>query len=105
MGFYHPSVLVEDLKRHGVVVLPVDVNRSDVRCLPEALVAEENRALPGPSLLSGSLPQPADLRPRYVKSENLTTLPVKTHAMRIGFNYVRDLGEDGRNALVAQRPH
>src|SRR3989454_3530920 len=37
MGFYHPSVLVEDLKRHGVTVLPVDINRSDVRCLPEAL--------------------------------------------------------------------
>src|SRR5438445_11670151 len=31
MGFYHPSVLVEDLRRHGVTVLPVDVNRSDVR--------------------------------------------------------------------------
>jgi len=106
MGFYHPSVLVEDLKRHGVVVLPVDVNRSDVRCVPEALgAAAENRHSPsGPSLLSGSLPQPADLRPRYANSENLTTLPVKkTHAMRIGFNYVRDLGEDGRNAIVAER--
>jgi error-prone DNA polymerase len=127
MGFYHPSVLVEDLKRHGVVVLPVDVNRSDVRCLPE-LLTESARLAPngpfmrlpntllapnrpengqspsGPSLLSGSLPQPADLRPRYVNSENLTTLPVKkTHAMRIGFNYVRDLGEDGRNAIVAER--
>jgi error-prone DNA polymerase len=56
-------VLVEDLKRHGVKVLPVDVNRSDVRCLPE----------------------PAE------------------HAMRIGFNYVRDLGEDGRKAIVAER--
>jgi error-prone DNA polymerase len=32
------------------------------------------------------------------------TLPVKTeHAMRIGFNYVRDLGEEGRNAIVAER--
>jgi error-prone DNA polymerase len=26
-----------------------------------------------------------------------------THAMRIGFNYVRDLGEDGRSAIVAER--
>ena len=65
MGFYHPSVLVEDLKRHGVKVLPVDVNRSDVRCLPEP----------------------------------------PEHAMRIGFNYVRDLGEDGRKAIVAEREH
>jgi error-prone DNA polymerase len=61
MGFYHPSVLVEDLKRHGVKVLPVDVNLSHARCLPE------------------------------------------DGAMRIGFNYVRDLGEDGRDAIVAER--
>ncbi len=63
MGFYHPSVLVEDLKRHGLRALPVEINHSDVRCLPE-----------------GSPP-----------------------AMRIGFNYVRDLGEDGRRAIVAER--
>jgi error-prone DNA polymerase len=77
MGFYHPSVLVEDLKRHGVTVLPVDVNRSDVRCLPEAL------------------PESAPLAP---KGRNETT-----HAMRIGFNYVRDLGEAGRKAIVDER--
>src|SRR5438874_535256 len=65
MGFYHPSVLVEDLKRHGVKVLPVDINRSDVRCLPEQHGGER--------------------------------------AMRIGFNYVRDLGEDGRSAVVDER--
>jgi error-prone DNA polymerase len=65
MGFYHPSVLVEDLKRHGVRVLPVDINRSDVRCLPELVTTE--------------------------------------HAMRIGFNYVRDLGEEGGKAIVAVR--
>jgi len=65
MGFYHPSVLVEDLKRHGLIALPVDVNRSDVRCLPE-------------SVESGL-------------------------AMRIGFNYVRDLGEEGRAAIVTER--
>src|SRR5437773_10355874 len=37
MGFYHPSVLVEDLKRHGLKALPVDINLSDIRCLPEAI--------------------------------------------------------------------
>ena len=34
MGFYHPSVLVEDAKRHGVTALPVDANLSAERCLP-----------------------------------------------------------------------
>jgi error-prone DNA polymerase len=28
-----------------------------------------------------------------------------THAMRVGFNYVRDLGEDGRKAIVGEREH
>ena len=37
MGFYHPSVLVDDAKRHGVKILPVDVTKSRARCLVEAL--------------------------------------------------------------------
>src|SRR5207237_1686367 len=66
MGFYHPSVLVEDMKRHGMTALPVDINRSDIRCLPERLE-------------SGL-------------------------AIRIGFNYVLDRGEESRKATVAE-PH
>jgi error-prone DNA polymerase len=62
MGFYHPSVLVEDAKRHGVTPLPVDVNLSAERCLP----AGEN-------------------------------------SFRLGFNYLRELGEPGRLAIVAER--
>jgi error-prone DNA polymerase len=65
MGFYHPSVLVEDLKRHGLKALPVDINRSDARCLPEQFQ--------------------------------------DGYAMRIGFNYVRDLGDEGRKAIVEER--
>jgi len=64
MGFYHPSVLVEDAKRHGLVVLPVDVNASAVRCLP---------------------------------------IGRGHHTVRVGLNYVRDLGEPGRLAIVAER--
>ncbi len=64
MGFYHPSVLVEDAKRHGVRVLPVSVNRSGVRCLPE---------------------------------------PDQPNTFRLGFNYLRDIGEEGRAAIVDER--
>jgi error-prone DNA polymerase len=35
MGFYAPHTLVEDARRHGVVVLPVDVRRSDWDCTLE----------------------------------------------------------------------
>jgi error-prone DNA polymerase len=143
MGFYHPSVLVEDLKRHGVTVLPVDVNRSDVRCLPEPLPpirparaglvqarytrepahqANEPQAHltegPPSSTSPPIAPAPSARGPQWTRrliASNATTgsestpsgstQPVKpmTHAMRIGFNYVRDLGEDGRKAIVEER--
>jgi error-prone DNA polymerase len=32
MGFYHPATLIKDAQRHGVKVLPVDVNRSGWKC-------------------------------------------------------------------------
>jgi len=32
MGFYHPATLVKDAQRHGVEVLPIDVNRSGWMC-------------------------------------------------------------------------
>jgi len=32
MGFYHPATLVQDARRHGVRVLPIDVNASGFLC-------------------------------------------------------------------------
>src|SRR5580704_9290159 len=32
LGFYHPSTLVKDAERHGVVMAPIDVTRSAWRC-------------------------------------------------------------------------
>jgi error-prone DNA polymerase len=32
MGFYHPATLIKDAQRHGVKVLPVDVNKSGWKC-------------------------------------------------------------------------
>ncbi|HMJ39903.1 MAG TPA: error-prone DNA polymerase [Verrucomicrobiae bacterium] len=127
MGFYHPSVLVEDLKRHGVTVLPVDVNRSDVRCLPEPLPAAAAQAplTEGPpssirpalprrptdssvsigSVKGGTPPLASGLAEPDPDEPPCQPVKAMTHAMRIGFNYVRDLGEDGRKAIVDERAH
>jgi error-prone DNA polymerase len=35
MGFYTPEVIIGDAKRHGVAVLPVDINHSHARCTVE----------------------------------------------------------------------
>jgi error-prone DNA polymerase len=41
MGFYAPAQLVQDVRRHGVVVRPVDVNHSDWDCGLESNEAGE----------------------------------------------------------------
>ncbi len=35
MGFYSPATIVEDARRHGVTVLPVDINKSKQDCVIE----------------------------------------------------------------------
>ena len=45
MGFYHPSTIVEDAKRHGVRVLPIDVRRSKWDCTLEHVPGEPCWAL------------------------------------------------------------
>jgi error-prone DNA polymerase len=80
MGFYHPSVLVDDVKRHGVRVLPVDVTRSRSRCLVEPLevVGDEDGG---------------DARPQPPAAPAATEF-----AIRLGFAYVHGLGPAARAA-------
>ena len=40
MGFYAPAQLVRDAQRHGINVLPVDINRSDNDCTLEHFAAD-----------------------------------------------------------------
>jgi error-prone DNA polymerase len=70
MGFYHPSVLVEDAKRHGVRFLAVDVTRSRARCTIE-------------------LPECVEAVPAASPSQP---------AVRLGFNYMKGLGPTARVA-------
>jgi error-prone DNA polymerase len=61
MGFYLPEVVVGDAKRHGIAMLPVDVNVSGRLCAVEG------------------------------------------GEVRLGFRYVKDLGEDASDAIAAAR--
>jgi error-prone DNA polymerase len=45
MGFYHPATLIKDAQRHGVLVLPIDVVRSEWRSTLER-PAERNGTAP-----------------------------------------------------------
>ena len=63
MGFYPPASLVRDGQRHGVEVLPPDVNLSAARCANE------------------------------------------DGAVRVGLGYVRSVGEEEAEAVVAGQPY
>ena len=77
MGFYHPAILIKDAQRHGLRVLPVDVNRSQWDC-----TLEDTTPAPGP-------------RP---------PAPARHLALRLGLRYVRSLREQAARAIVAAAP-
>jgi error-prone DNA polymerase len=84
MGFYHPSVLVDDGKRHGVPCFPVDVTRSRARCRVERC-------------------SPADLTLTAAERTAVRVVrgPAQAWGVRLGFNYVARLGPAGRAACEA----
>jgi error-prone DNA polymerase len=80
MGFYAPHVLVNDGKRHGVSVLPPDINRSGANCTIEAMGQTENGKQ---KTENGNPPPPiSDLR-----------FPISSLAVRVGLRYVRGMSE------------
>jgi error-prone DNA polymerase len=93
MGFYPPATLVRDAQRHGVEVLPVDVNLSAARCVVENLDGPERasgKVSHGPVSRGGSV-EPSD------------TVSQGVWAVRIGLNYISSIGIDDAEALVAER--
>ena len=59
MGFYSASQLVQDARRHGVRVLPIDVNTSDWDCTLEGAPQRLQPPRPIPGVRPAALPQPA----------------------------------------------
>ncbi|MDE3193838.1 MAG: DNA polymerase III subunit alpha, partial [Chloroflexota bacterium] len=86
MGFYSPAVIAGDAKRHGVRILPVDVNVSAAKATVEEAGADPAR----PDIRDGSN---AIARHRVCR----------THHVRLGFSYVKHVGDDEAAAIVAER--
>ncbi|WP_453934423.1 error-prone DNA polymerase [Acidovorax temperans] len=59
MGFYSASQLVQDARRHGVRVLPIDVNHSDWDCTLEGTPQRLQPPRPIPGVRPAALPQSA----------------------------------------------
>ncbi|MFN2581607.1 MAG: DNA polymerase III subunit alpha [Candidatus Dormibacteria bacterium] len=102
MGFYAPSVLVDDARRHGVQVLPVDVTRSRARCTIEQVSDKSSR---GAEHLSALLRQSSagdESSPACGTRRGQVSRPSAAHSPRFGvrlsFAYVRGLGPAARAA-------
>jgi error-prone DNA polymerase len=95
MGFYAPAQLIKDAQRHGVEVLPVDVNRSLAICSLESEDEAQNRAL-------------AENFPGGARNEELANLPNGINRkgerkLRVGFNLVKSLSTQAAIAIEEAR--
>ncbi len=102
MGFYSPAVVINDAKRHGIGVLPIDVNQSawehDTRCLcctPTAAIsafATIDNGQPKPT--SGSVSCAPGKRDHRDEPE---------FAIRLGLRQVKGIDETARATLDRER--
>jgi error-prone DNA polymerase len=105
MGFYPVEVLVNDAKRHGVAVLPVDVNASRYRS------STEWTGLPGTPLPQGSgierrpdvVPSPAVVVPDAATRERFAAPSALGYGIRLGLHLVKGIGEAEGEAVDAER--
>ena len=113
MGFYHPATIVEDAKRSGVEMRPVDVVHSDWDCTLEPAPQKRNVASYGveePILRDRGLQLPAQARGHPYTSPlagnaaaQQTEIP--RPALRMGLRYVKGLttGQGRRIELVRRQ--
>jgi error-prone DNA polymerase len=93
MGFYPVEVLVNDAKRHGVAVLPVDINRSTYRTQTE-WVGPEGSLVPVDS--------PACVVPDTEARTHWAAESATGWGVRLGLRLVKGIGEEHEARLDAE---
>jgi error-prone DNA polymerase len=83
MGFYSPMTLVGDARRHGVEMRGPDVNASDAHATLEPLASCRS----------------------YTPSRCVTTTRTQGFAVRLGIDYVRNIGADLAARIAERRPY
>ncbi|CAN5824708.1 hypothetical protein BH20CHL5_BH20CHL5_07450 [soil metagenome] len=104
MGFYPVEVLINDAKRHGVCILPVDVNRSRYRSTTEWV------GLPGERLPDGAgidrrpapVRAPSCVVPRREARDRWAADTARGYGIRLGLHLVKGIGETEGEALDAE---
>jgi len=109
MGFYPVEVLVNDAKRHGVAVLPVDVNRSRYKTTTEwvgrpgwATASGEDEPLPddaGIPRRPEPVRSPSCVMPSAVARERWAIDSASGWGVRLGLGLVKGIGEEHEKLL------
>ncbi|MCC6173372.1 MAG: error-prone DNA polymerase, partial [Gammaproteobacteria bacterium] len=106
MGFYSPSQLVNDARRHGVAVLPVDVMRSGVDSSLEAVATADDPASDHDSTAERDAMADRDTtvgrNPAAVQRRR-PERPRVAPALRLGLRLLRALSAAGAARIVAAR--
>ncbi len=106
MGFYSPAVIAGDAKRHGIAILPVDVNLSNAKAIVELA---ESAVLAGSTHDAGlgtspaSLNDRSDTHPRDFSRTIAAYRKCRDHDVRLGFESVKGLGSAEAKGIVAER--
>ena len=106
MGFYTSGTIVEDAKRHGLVILPIDVASSSWDCTLEPVMRADGREgpVPGSALRpSGSLGPSA----RVARNRPLAHVGASPPVMgiRMGLRYAKGMAQEVAERIIATRPH
>jgi DNA polymerase III alpha subunit len=111
MGFYSPAVVINDAKRHGIKVLPIDVNESawehDTRLIEAAAFApgaSNDEVTPDSARSIATVSSPGNGRsPKHISIANSCSPNKSTYAIRLGLRQVKGIDERARETLERER--
>jgi error-prone DNA polymerase len=95
MGFYSPAILIKDAQRHGLRVLPVDVQISNWECTVESPPRSEVAASPSREVAASPSREVAASPCREVAA---------SPCLRLGLRYVKGLRMEAGQAIAGARP-
>ncbi|MFN8619294.1 MAG: PHP domain-containing protein [Chloroflexota bacterium] len=104
MGFYPVEVLINDAKRHGIAVLPVDINRSRFRTTTE-WVGHPGDPLPdgvGIDRRPEVVDSPVVVVPDQAARDRYAAHDARAWGVRLGLGLVKGIGEAEGEALDAE---
>jgi error-prone DNA polymerase len=104
MGFYQPFTIIKDAQRHGLIVKPVDVTRSNWECTIEENRGQKSEAK-GQRIEKQETTTPVTVKSGkdHESTYRLPTSDLRPLALRLGLRCVKGLREEASRAIERER--